>query len=85
MKICDSMGNCPIPDDWWNLPKNAQEMGTGEITSAVRTAYRYSSRIRSVGDSVLVVGPGPAFTHMEIMMWVDKSTRTIESAYPIYS
>jgi len=57
---------------------------SGEIESAIRNAYRYSGRIRSQGDKVLVVGPGPVGTNMRIIMWVNKRTRTIESAYPDY-
>jgi len=174
MKLCDAMGNgCPVPADWWNVPKNLQDdaqefleeleelnddlnsndpgrqmraalelllfaatiragggegeglrlkpvnlpawrdvdidMGhissghmegesrvsadktlfpsswdSGQVESAVRGAYRYSRTIRSQGDKVLVVGPGPIGTNIRIEMWVNKSTRTIETAYPIY-
>ena len=59
-------------------------MSSDEIQSYVRTAYRYSSKLRTQGDTVLVVGPGPIGTRMRIIMSVNKRTGTIETAYPYF-
>jgi RHS repeat-associated protein len=61
-----------------------ESMTPRDIQSTVRNAYRHGERVRSQGDNVLVVGPGPAGTRMRIAMWLNRRTRTIETAWPFY-
>ena len=55
-------------------------MTAAHVESTVRQAYRYSSRIATQGDRVLVRGSANGLT---IEMWVNRQTRTIETAYPV--
>jgi hypothetical protein len=51
-----------------------------QIEQAVRQAYRYGERISTQGDRVLVRGENNG---LQIEMWVNTETRTIETAYPV--
>jgi len=51
-----------------------------QVETAVRQAYRYGERISTQGERVLVRG---VYDKIEIEMWVNTETRTIETAYPI--
>ena len=55
-------------------------MTSSQVQSAVRQAYRSSSRVATQGDRVLVRGTANGLT---IEMWVNRSTRMIETAYPV--
>jgi hypothetical protein len=50
-----------------------------KIESAVRNAYKVCKKLQTQGDRVLVVGTADGLT---IEMWVNTSTKTIETAYP---
>jgi RHS repeat-associated protein len=53
---------------------------TGEqIERVVREAYRYGEKVATQGERVLVRGQSNGLT---IEMWVNRTTRTIETAYP---
>jgi RHS repeat-associated protein len=52
----------------------------GELASTIRSAYANGSRVASQGERVLVRGQANGFT---IEMWVNKTTKTIETAYPV--
>jgi hypothetical protein len=51
------------------------------IESAIRYAYRYGTKIATQGERVLMQGPSDGFT---IEFWLNRATRTIETAYPIF-
>lgn len=55
-------------------------MTSAQVESSVRQAYRSSSRLATQGDRVLVRGSANDLT---IEMWVNRQTRTIETAYPV--
>jgi hypothetical protein len=54
-------------------------MSAEQIECTVREVYRYGENIARVGERVLVRGESNGLT---IEMWVNRSTRTIETAYP---
>jgi hypothetical protein len=56
-------------------------MSEAQIERAVREAYRFGEKVATQGDRVLMQGQSGGLT---IEMWVNKSTRTIETAYPKY-
>jgi hypothetical protein len=56
-------------------------MNAEQVESAVRTAYRFGEKIKTQGDNVLIRGESDGLT---IEMWVNKVTKTIETAYPKY-
>jgi hypothetical protein len=56
-------------------------MSQQSIESAVRGAYRDSEILARQGDRYLMRGP---WGKSSIEMWVNKSTKTIESAWPKY-
>jgi RHS repeat-associated protein len=58
------------------FPKTMSEKA---IERAVREAYKNGSKLATQGERVLVEGKGAGLT---IRMWVNKVTRTIESAWP---
>lgn len=55
-------------------------MSESQIEKTVREAYRNGSKIQTQGDRVLVRGEANGVT---VEMWVNTSTNTIETAYPI--
>jgi hypothetical protein len=55
-------------------------MTTAQVKKSVRQAYRYGKRVESQGERVLVRGQ---YAHLNIEMWVNLRTKTIESAYPL--
>lgn len=52
-----------------------------KIESVVRNAYKVCKKLQTQGDRVLVVGTADGLT---IEMWVNTTTKTIETAYPQY-
>jgi hypothetical protein len=54
-------------------------MSAEQIERAIRTAYRYGEKVASQGSRVLMQGEASGLT---IEMWVNKATKTIETAYP---
>jgi hypothetical protein len=52
-----------------------------QIENSVRDAYKNSSKLQTQGDRVLVRGQSDGLT---IEMWINKSTNTIETAYPVF-
>ncbi|MFF4037146.1 polymorphic toxin-type HINT domain-containing protein [Streptomyces sp. NPDC001816] len=57
-------------------------MSAGEIEATIRKAYKSSSVAGpSQGDRVFLRGSANG---LEIEMWVNKQTRTIETAYPVW-
>jgi hypothetical protein len=60
-----------FPDHW----------SVDQVEQAIRDAYDQAKRIGSQGDRVLLRGVGDG---LKIEMWLNKATRTIETAYPIY-
>ncbi len=59
-----------FPDSW----------SRSQVERAVRNAYNTAKRIRTQGDRVLVRGKVDG---KSIEMWVNKVTKTIETAYPV--
>ena len=57
-------------------------MSQVQVERAVREAYRYSSRVASQGDRVLLRGNSNSSGYV-VEMWVNTSTKTIETAYPV--
>lgn len=57
-----------------------ESMTAVQVERAVRQAYRYGQRISSQGDRVLVRGE---YDGIRIDLWINTTTRTIETAYPI--
>jgi hypothetical protein len=57
-------------------------MTVRQVESTVRQAYRYSTRVATQGDRVVVRGSANDVT---IEMWVNRQTHTIETAYPVGS
>jgi|GEM_PF-991523 len=57
----------------------SESMSVNQVQNAVRQAYRYSERVASQGNRVLVRGESGG---TQIEMWVNTDTRTIETAYP---
>jgi hypothetical protein len=55
-------------------------MGRAQVERAVRQAYRFGEKISSQGERVLVRGQ---YERITIEMWVNRATRTIETAYPV--
>lgn len=61
-------------------PRTGEHQSTGqEVEKAVRDAYRYGERLKSQGERVLVRGRAGGLT---IEMWVNRVTKTVETAYP---
>lgn len=56
-------------------------MNNTQIKNAILNAYRYSEKIFTQGDRVLVRGTSGK---LQIEMWVNTATKTIETAYPIF-
>ncbi|WP_379147446.1 polymorphic toxin-type HINT domain-containing protein [Paenibacillus sp. sgz500992] len=56
-------------------------MNNSQIEKAVRDAYSNSSKLQTQGDRVLVRGQSNGLT---IEMWVNTSTKAIETAYPVF-
>lgn len=52
-----------------------------KIESVVRNAYKVCKKLQTQGERVLVVGTADGLT---IEMWVNTTTKTIETAYPQY-
>jgi len=59
-----------------------ESMTVRQVESTVRQAYRYSTRVATQGDRVVVRGSANDVT---IEMWVNRQTHTIETAYPVGS
>lgn len=58
-----------------------ENMSEAQIERAVRQAYRYGSKVGSQGaERVLLEGESGGLV---IQMWLNKATRTIETAYPV--
>jgi RHS repeat-associated protein len=55
-------------------------MSITEIEQSIRQAYRYGKKILTQGERVLMQGEANG---LKIEMWVNKATKTIETAYPI--
>ena len=56
-------------------------MTKGQIEKVVREAYRHGEKISAQGEKVLVRGEAGG---LKIEMWVNRTTKTIETAYPIF-
>ncbi|HEU4886918.1 MAG TPA: hypothetical protein VFV49_03455 [Thermoanaerobaculia bacterium] len=56
-------------------------MSERQIERAIREAYRNGRTVSTQGDTVRVLGQSNGLT---IEMWVNKATRIIESAYPVF-
>ncbi|MCP4540705.1 MAG: EndoU domain-containing protein [Chloroflexi bacterium] len=52
-----------------------------QIERAVREAYRYSSKVGSQLERVVLRGQSDGMT---IEIWLNKATKTIETAFPIF-
>ncbi|GAA2109654.1 RHS repeat-associated core domain-containing protein [Streptomyces synnematoformans] len=62
--------------------KFPDDMSAGKIESTIRHAYKSSSVARrSQGDRVFLRGSANG---LEVEMWVNKETRMIETAYPVW-
>jgi hypothetical protein len=57
-----------------------QYMSIGQVEATVRQAYRFCERVATQGERVLVRGSARG---LRVEMWVNLSTRTIETAYPV--
>ena len=56
-------------------------MSEKQVEQAVRQAYRVGERVKTQGERVVVRGQSDGLT---IEMWVNATTRTIETAYPVF-
>jgi RHS repeat-associated protein len=57
------------------------QMNKNQVESAIRDAYQKSSKLQTQGERVLVQGQSGKLT---IQMWVNTTTKIIESAWPVY-
>jgi len=57
-----------------------ESMSRTQVERAVRQAYRFGKKVGSQGDRALVRGQHDGLT---IEMWVNRVTKTIETAYPV--
>ena len=48
---------------------------------AIRNAYRFGEKVATQGDRVQIRGPWQGGT---IELWLNKATKTIETAYPLF-
>jgi len=55
-------------------------MGAQQIESAIREAFRYGKKVGAQGDRVQIHGPWNGGT---IEIWLNRVTKTIETAYPL--
>ncbi|WP_129576914.1 MULTISPECIES: hypothetical protein [Sorangium] len=51
------------------------------VERVVRQAYRYGEKIGGQGERVLMRGQYDSLT---IEMWVNTTTKTVETAYPVF-
>src|SRR4029079_8300499 len=58
-----------------------EHMREQQVESAIRQAYRYGEKLKSQGERVLMRGRAGGLT---IEMWVNRATKTIETAYPVF-
>ena len=58
-----------------------EHMGKSVIERAVRQAYRYGETVSGQGERVMVRGTAAG---LRIEMWVNKTTKSIETAYPVF-
>ncbi|WP_437956071.1 RHS repeat-associated core domain-containing protein [Sorangium sp. So ce119] len=58
-----------------------EHMSTKSVERAVRQAYRYGQKVGGQGERVLMRGQYDSIT---IEMWVNTTTKTIETAYPVF-
>lgn len=58
------------------FPKDWSEK---KIEGSIRQAYRYGQKKLTQGDRIFVEGTGGG---RKIQMWVNKATKTVESAWP---
>jgi RHS repeat-associated protein len=56
-------------------------MNARQVERAVREAYRLGEKVGSQGERVLMRGQSAGLT---IEMWVNRATKTIETAYPVF-
>jgi hypothetical protein len=56
-------------------------MSRGELESAIKDAYGHCSKLQTQGERVLVEGQSGNLT---IRMWVNTSSKIIETAWPVY-
>ncbi|GAA3622533.1 EndoU domain-containing protein [Flavivirga jejuensis] len=59
----------------------ASNLSHKQIENMIKTAYSNAKRIKTQGDRIKVVGQAKDGTVIEI--WVNKVTKTIETAYPL--
>lgn len=57
-----------------------ETMGRTQVERAVRQAYRFGKKVGGQGERALIRGRHEGLT---IEMWVNRATKTIESAYPV--
>lgn len=58
-----------------------EHMSESMIERAVRQAYRYGETVSGQGERVMVRGTAAG---LKIEIWVNKTTKTIETAYPVF-
>ena len=56
-------------------------MNRSQVESAIRDAYQNSSKLQTQGERILVQGQSGKLT---IQMWVNTTTKVIESAWPVH-
>jgi hypothetical protein len=71
-------GGLRVSDKKDLFPKN---MTDKQIEKAVREAYRKGEKVYTQGDRVFMRGESGS---LKIEMWVNKTTKTIESAWPFH-
>ncbi|WP_250149327.1 RHS repeat-associated core domain-containing protein [Flagellimonas sp. 389] len=59
----------------------ASNLSPKQIENMIKTAYGNGKRVKTQGDRIKVVGQAKDGTVIEI--WVNKTTKTIETAYPL--
>ena len=58
-----------------------EHMSESMIERAVRQAYRYGETVSGQGERVMIRGTAAG---LKIEIWVNKTTKTIETAYPVF-
>lgn len=58
-------------------------MNVNEVNKSVKDAYKnVHSKLQTQGDRMLL--RGTTTQGLQIEMWINKSTKKIETAYPVY-
>ena len=57
-------------------------MSQSAVKKEILDAYRYGSAVKTQGDRIKIIGPSTSMAGKQIVMWLNKSTKQIETAFP---